>query len=131
METKAYFTELAERTEATAWEDRLLRANVLTASECCCSRIEFLEARFAIAFQRYRDVLASERILLETTRFIGSKSLETDPCLDTVVRIHYDYAQRAGLGTEGLERRLQDAFLKGLDESCKAAGIPTTLEPSA
>ena len=119
MKAQQLFSEMAERTKATEWEDRLLRANVLTASECCCSRIEFLEARFAITFQRNPYVMSSKEDLLSFTEYVGSELKKKKFCFDMLIRVLYDNARRAGLNENGLKRQLQETLLKGLEASIK------------
>lgn len=125
--TKTYFSEMAERTEATAWEDRLLRANVLTVSKCPVppkfdwdkNVIKNLEYAITESFRMNPYVMSSKEDLLSFTEYMGGELQEEKYCFDMFVRVLYDNAQRAGLNENGLKRKLQETLLKRLEASIK------------
>ena len=129
--TKQAFSEMAERTEATEWEDRLLRANVLTVKNFPYPSVRRLVECTNEILHTVPAEHAKESEFVNFVELLGNDLQERSICFDVMVKIFYDEAVRVGFNTEGLEKQLQEALLKGLDASCKAAGIPTTLDTPA
>ena len=128
-QTARPFSELEARTEATAWEDRLLWANVLTAKTCPYSNIRDTLGRMIDVFDEAERL--DGNTFIEVAEYIGKHLKGQEIYFDLMVKAFCNKAKSVEVYTDGLKQQIQEAFLKGLDASCKASGIPTTLEPSA
>ena len=118
---------MVERTEATEWEDRLLRANVLTVSKCPISskfymkenNIKKIECVINKAFLINSYMMSSKEDLLYFTGCMGSELKKKKFCFDMFIRVLYDNARRAGFNENGLKRQLEETLLKGFEASIK------------
>ena len=127
MKAQQLFSEMAERTKATEWEDRLLRANVLTVSKCPIpskfdmnkNHIKNIEYALTEGIRMNPYVVSSKEDLLDFTEYMGGELQEEKYCFDVSVRVLYDSARRAGLNENGLKRQLEETLLKGLEASIK------------
>ena len=123
------FSELEARTKATEWEDRLLRANTLTVKKCPYANIRSTLGRVVGCFDDNKPLERSD--FIEVAELMGENLQGQQICFDLIVRAFYDKANSVGFCTDGLQQQLEEAFLKGFDKSCRATGIPTTLETTS
>ena len=122
MKAQQLFSEMEARTRATEWEDRLLRANVLTVKKA--HYLPYREANsiaefVLISFGNTPNEDLKEIDLIDFSEKIGSHLQQLSICFDVLVRDVCTKARHAGLNENGLKRKLEETLLKGLEASIK------------
>lgn len=118
MKAQQFFSELDARTEATAWEDRLLNANALTVKNTPCLPIRGASSIAECIDVEFREYPEEDLEDLDFIYFAGKvgQCLESRGiCLDIIVRDLCAKASRSGINDDGFHRRVEEAFLNGVE----------------
>ena len=121
------YSELEARTRATAWEDRLLRANVLTSNGVVDMDFDYIH-RVAEEGRKAGD---TPQAFYQGMRLFGAKLREWNWGYDDAHSHFAESCKTLGIGDQNTPERIGIELLLGIDDSCKVDGIPTTHGTSA
>ena len=107
------FSGLEDRVKETDFQDQLLHANIITMKEAHRSDSGGIRWYIDEAFRKSSRQL-SEEGLIDLAVSMGKVLEEKGFYFDTTVRIFCNKARRAGFNEDGLQRKVETGFLKGL-----------------